>query len=51
MTSPRRHLLPFIEGTYIVPQHLWASVGDPTKFTNTNPVGTGPMKLKSFSRS
>jgi peptide/nickel transport system substrate-binding protein len=41
-------LLPFIEQTYIVPEHLWSSVGDPTKFTNTSPVGTGPMKLKSF---
>ena len=40
--------LPFIEGTYIVPQHLWQSIGDPTKYTNTSPVGTGPMKLKSF---
>ncbi|HEY7123408.1 MAG TPA: ABC transporter substrate-binding protein [Ktedonobacterales bacterium] len=42
-------LLPFIEGTYIVPQNLWANVGDPTKFTNTSPVGTGPMKLKTFT--
>src|SRR5262249_52736644 len=42
-------LLPFIEGTYIVPQHLWASVGDPTKFTNAQPVGSGPMKLKNFT--
>lgn len=41
-------LLPFIEGTYIVPQHAWASAGDPTKFVNATPVGTGPMKLKSF---
>jgi peptide/nickel transport system substrate-binding protein len=41
--------LPFIEGTYIVPQHLWSSIGDPTKFVNQTPVGTGPMKLKSFS--
>lgn len=41
-------LLPFIEQTYIVPQHIWSSVGDPTKYTNTQPVGTGPMKLKSF---
>ncbi|MGH2503665.1 MAG: ABC transporter substrate-binding protein [Ktedonobacterales bacterium] len=41
--------LPFIEGTYIVPQHLWSSVGDPTKYVNSTPVGTGPMKLKSFS--
>lgn len=41
--------LPFIEATYIVPQHLWSSVGDPTKYVNATPVGTGPMKLKSFS--
>jgi peptide/nickel transport system substrate-binding protein len=48
--TPAPTLLPFIEGTYIVPQHLWQSVGDPSQFTNTsNPVGTGPMKLASFS--
>ncbi len=35
--------------TWIVPQHLWSSVGDPTKYTNTNPVGTGPYTLKSFT--
>jgi peptide/nickel transport system substrate-binding protein len=48
-SSPAPTKLPFIEGTYIVPQHLWGSAGDPSKFTNTTPVGTGPMKLKSFS--
>ncbi len=42
-------LLPFIEGTYIVPQHLFASVGDPTQYINAQPVGTGPMMLKSFN--
>ncbi|HEY7832616.1 MAG TPA: ABC transporter substrate-binding protein [Ktedonobacterales bacterium] len=46
--APAPTQLPFIEGTYIVPQHLWSSIGDPTKYTNTSPVGTGPMKLKSF---
>ncbi len=35
--------------TYIVPQHLWASVGDPTKYTNTNPIGTGPYLLDKFT--
>jgi len=35
--------------TYIVPQHLWQNVGDPTKYTNPNPVGTGPFTLKSFT--
>ncbi|HEY7982660.1 MAG TPA: ABC transporter substrate-binding protein, partial [Ktedonobacterales bacterium] len=47
-STPAPTKLPFIEGTYIVPQHLWSSVGDPSKFTNTSPVGTGPLKLKSF---
>lgn len=33
---------------YIVPQHIWSSAGDPTKFKNdSNPVGTGPFLLKS----
>jgi peptide/nickel transport system substrate-binding protein len=49
LQSPAPTILPFIEGTYIVPQHIWQAVGDPTKYQNTNPVGTGPMKLKSFS--
>jgi peptide/nickel transport system substrate-binding protein len=47
--APAPTLLPDIEGIYIVPQHLWANVGDPAKYMNASPVGTGPMKLKSFS--
>lgn len=36
--------------TWIVPKHIFSSVGDPSKFTNVdNPVGTGPYKVKSFS--
>jgi peptide/nickel transport system substrate-binding protein len=38
-----------IAQTPIVPQHLWASVADPTKFANTKPVGTGPYTLASFA--
>src|SRR5579863_7718624 len=34
-----------IAQTPIVPQHIWSKVSDPVKFTNTNPVGTGPFKL------
>jgi peptide/nickel transport system substrate-binding protein len=33
----------------IVPQHLWQSVSDPTKYTNTKPVGTGPFSLDTFA--
>jgi peptide/nickel transport system substrate-binding protein len=35
--------------TYIVPQHLWQNVGDPAKYPNPNPVGTGPFVLSSFT--
>jgi peptide/nickel transport system substrate-binding protein len=27
----------------IVPEHIWKDVADPVKFTNDNPVGTGPF--------
>ncbi len=35
---------------FIVPQHSWQSVsGDPAKFINNTPVGTGPYTLVSHS--
>lgn len=34
----------------IVPEHLWSKLsGDPSKYTNTKPVGTGPFTLDSFA--
>lgn len=33
----------------IVPQAIWKNISDPTKVTNTKPVGTGPYELKSFT--
>jgi peptide/nickel transport system substrate-binding protein len=38
-----------IAQTPIVPQHIWASIPDPAKFTNTHPVGAGPFTLGSFA--
>jgi peptide/nickel transport system substrate-binding protein len=35
--------------TYIVSKHEYASVGDPTKFADDHPIGTGPFMLNSFS--
>lgn len=35
--------------TWIVSKSHWANVGDPSKYADTSPVGTGPFKLKSFS--
>ena len=40
-----------IAGTLIVPEHLWSKVKSPATATITNPVGTGPMVLKSYSSS
>lgn len=34
---------------YIVPEHVWKDVEDPTKYTAENPIGTGPFKLGQFS--
>lgn len=33
----------------IVSRHIWSKVKDPTKYTDRNPVGTGPFKLDTFS--
>ena len=46
---PRRHCCPSSSKPTSCRSTSGQSVGDPTKYTNTEPVGTGPMKLKSFS--
>jgi peptide/nickel transport system substrate-binding protein len=33
----------------IVSQHQWSTVGDPTKYADTKPVGTGPYALDKFA--
>ncbi len=33
----------------IVPKHIWANAGDPVRFTNTDAIGTGPYKVKTFN--
>ena len=35
--------------TKIVPKHVWSSVGDPAKYVDTKPVGTGPFKVGSYN--
>lgn len=47
---PASPMLWYVAGqTYIVPQHIWQGMGDPTMTTNSHPVGTGPFVLKSFN--
>ena len=38
-----------IAQTPMLPEHVWSSVADPVKFTNTKPVGTGPFTLGAFA--
>lgn len=38
-----------IAQTPMLPEHVWSSVADPVKFTNTKPVGTGPYTLGAFA--
>jgi len=33
----------------IVPEHVYGPAGDPTKFIDKNPAGTGPMKVKTYN--
>jgi peptide/nickel transport system substrate-binding protein len=35
--------------TFIVPQHIWSKISDPSTDTIKNPVGSGPYTLKSFT--
>src|SRR5262245_39943391 len=47
--TPQFTNLQSIAGTAIVPKHIWSSQATPEKFTDPNPVGTGPFKLGSFT--
>jgi peptide/nickel transport system substrate-binding protein len=33
---------------YIIPQHVFATAGDPTQYLTDHPVGTGPFTLTSY---
>jgi peptide/nickel transport system substrate-binding protein len=47
--SPSYSQFYFLAGnTYIVPQHIWSKIGNPLKYTNPDPIGTGPYTLSSF---
>ncbi len=49
-SSPQYANLQNIAGqVYIVPQSIWSKVGDPGKYTDATPVGTGPYTLSSFT--
>jgi peptide/nickel transport system substrate-binding protein len=47
--TPSAVQVPEIVKQLIIPQHIWAKVGNPVTYPNLHPVGTGPFLLKSFS--
>ena len=47
--TPQYTNLFYIGSAYIVPQHIWSTVSDPSTFNDPKPVGTGPYKLAKFS--
>jgi peptide/nickel transport system substrate-binding protein len=50
MKQPGGSAFQMINGVAILPEHIWSKVKDPTTFTNSeDPVGTGPMTIKSFN--
>ena len=48
-SQPEYANLYLIGGMYVVPQHVWQGVGDPSKFADPSPVGTGPYVVSQFS--
>jgi peptide/nickel transport system substrate-binding protein len=50
LNKPYSPILWYLGGqSWIVPQHIWSGIGDPAKYTNPKPVGTGPFTLKSWN--
>jgi peptide/nickel transport system substrate-binding protein len=48
-SQPEYANLFLIGSTYILPQHIWQSVSNPATYGDSNPVGTGPYELASYS--
>jgi peptide/nickel transport system substrate-binding protein len=47
--SPNVPFAGVVANTPIVPEHVWSSIKDPTKFTDPHPVVTGPFTLDKFA--
>jgi peptide/nickel transport system substrate-binding protein len=47
--TPQYTNLFYIGSAYMVPQHIWSTVSNPSTWNDTDPVGTGPYKLAKFS--
>lgn len=47
--TPEYTELFYIGTQYIVPQHIWSTISNPTKALNLKPVGTGPYELTTLT--
>jgi peptide/nickel transport system substrate-binding protein len=47
--QPQYVNLYYIGSAYMVPQHVWSSVSNPSTFSDPKPIGSGPYTLKQFS--
>ncbi|HEY5397929.1 MAG TPA: ABC transporter substrate-binding protein [Trebonia sp.] len=48
--TPQYTNLENIAGVAILPQAIWGSINNPSGFTDSDPVGTGPYTLGSFTQ-
>lgn len=48
-TQPSYALLEGILQTTVVPESIWSKIADPVTYEDSDPIGTGPYVLKSFS--
>lgn len=48
-TKPYTPAIVIFAAQFIVPEHIWASIKDPATAANTDPVGTGPFTMASYS--
>lgn len=48
-SEPQQQNFETLGSLIIVPQHIWSTIKDPTKYADPNPVGTGPYELSTFS--
>ena len=49
-TADSQFIAATLNRQFVVPQHIWSKIADPTTFTNSNPVGSGPFdKITRFT--
>src|SRR5690242_15047856 len=46
-TPDSQFIAAILNRQFIVPQHIWSQVSDPSTFTNPDPVGSGPFDVVS----